>query len=117
METHAHFSVRFPHQTEPCAASVIVRCNPDNPTPLRRFRINDRVVDYSARKNPAGQFKAFLKNDEGEERELPDFVDTLIGNFVAACEGREELLVTGADGAQNVEWQLRILQNSNAGPA
>ena len=108
-ETDARFRLRFLSEQDPGAARVVVRCNPDRPVPLRRFTINGRTVDYTAHKNEAGEFHAFLTAGNGRQIELPDFVDTLIGNFVAACQGREPLAVTGADGAQNVEWQLKIL--------
>ncbi len=108
-ETDARFRLHFPGEQSTCAARIVVRCNPEREVPLRRFTINGRTVDYTARKNEQGEFHAFLTAGDGRSVELPDFVDTLIGNFVAACQDREPLLVTGADGAQNVEWQLKIL--------
>jgi predicted dehydrogenase len=110
-ETTAQFQVQLPDEPnrEPVAAGVTVRFNPDNPTPLRRFTINGRHVDYAGRKNAAGDFRTYLSAD-GKTLELPDFVDLLVGNFIAACQGKEELAVTGAHGAQNVAWQLKILE-------
>jgi predicted dehydrogenase len=113
MESHAEFQVRFEGQEQLCAARVTVRCNPENPVPLRRFTINGHKVDYSARKNETGDFKAFFKNEDGQEIEHDDLVDCLIGNFVAACRDKEPLVVTGDDGAQNVEWQLNILSRAS----
>lgn len=107
-ETDARFNVAL--DGGGCAARVVVRVNPDRDKPLRRFTINGRTVEYSARNNEQGQFHTFLKSDDGREIELRDLVDILIGNFVAACQGRESLIVTGADGGQNVEWQLKILE-------
>jgi hypothetical protein len=107
-ETDARFNVAL--DGGECAARVVVRVNPDRDRPLRRFSINGRTVEYSARNNQRGEFHTFLKGDDGQEIELRDLVDILIGNFVAACQGREELIVSGADGAQNVEWQLKILE-------
>jgi predicted dehydrogenase len=112
METDARFRLHFPGKQGICTARIVVRCNPERDVPLRRFTINGRTVDYTARKNERGEFHAFLTASDGRTIELPDFVDTLIGNFVAACRGDEPLTVTGADGAQNVEWQLRILAAS-----
>jgi predicted dehydrogenase len=109
METDARFRLHFPGEQGTCAARIVVRCNLEREVPLRRFTINGRIVDYTARKNERGEFHAFLTAGDGRTIELPDFVDTLIGNFVVACRGNEPLIVTGADGAQNVEWQLRIL--------
>lgn len=107
-ETSARFNVAL--DGGQCAARVVVRVNPERDRPLRRFTINNRTVEYSARNNEQGQFHTYLKSDDGREIELRDLVDILIGNFVAACQGREELIVSGADGAQNVEWQLKILE-------
>lgn len=115
-ETEARFQISFldaVRESERCEARIVVRVNPERATPLRRFAINGRAVDVTARKNAAGEFRAYLRSDDGREIEMPDFVDTLIGNFAAACQGRESLLVTGEDGAQNVEWQLQILQAAN----
>jgi predicted dehydrogenase len=112
-ESTARFRVQLPYEPhrEPIDAGVTVRFNPDNPTPLRRFIVNGRAVDYAGRKNADGEFRTFLTSGE-TTLELPDFVDLLIGNFVAACNQQETLRVTGADGAQNVEWQLKILEQA-----
>jgi predicted dehydrogenase len=107
-ETDARFNVALDGGV--CAARVVVRVNSDCAAPLRRFTINGRTVEYSARNNQQGQFHTFLKSDDGREVELRDLVDILIGNFVAACQGQEPLIVSGANGAQNVEWQLKILE-------
>ncbi len=115
-ETEARFQISFldaARDDERCQARVIVRVNPERATPLRRFTINGHTVDVAARKNAAGEFRAFLSSDDGRETEMPDFVDSLISNFTAACQGHEPLLVTGEDGAQNVAWQLQILQAAN----
>ena len=109
METDARFRLHFPGERGTCAARIVVRCNPQRDVPLRRFTINGRIVDYTASKNERGEFHAFLTAGDDRTIELPDFVDTLIGNFVEACRGNKPLIVTGADGAQNVEWQLSIL--------
>lgn len=113
-ETTARFNM---HQTQkpnrkPIAAGVTVRFNPDSPVPLRRFTINGCHVDYVGRKNEAGAFRTYLTAN-GSTLELPDFVDLLVGNFVDACHKQKPLRVTGADGAQNVEWQLKIMEKGH----
>ena len=108
-ESEAHFQLHDIDISRAIAAHIIVRYNPDAATPLRCFTINGRRINYAGRKDAQGEFRTYLTTESGQEIELPDFVDTLIGNFVAACQGQEQLLVTGADGAQNVEWQLKIL--------
>lgn len=111
-ETSARFRLRPASGGGPIRAEVIVRFNPDRAVPLRRFVIDGHAVDYVGRNNAAGEFRSYLTAEDGTSIELPDFVDTLIGNFVDACQGRAPLLVTGADGAQNVAWQLQILERA-----
>lgn len=107
METTAHFLLNTSDRS-PIKVSITTRCAPENPTPMRRFIINDYIIDYSGRNNAEGQFLSYLTTN-GKDEELPDFVDLLVGNFVAACQGNEELKVTGAHGAQNVAWMLQIM--------
>jgi hypothetical protein len=109
LESEAKFQIAFDSQSEMCEARVVVRVNGKRQTPLRRFVINGKTVDFSARNNAQGKFCAYLSNGE-REIELRDFVDILVGNFLDAVEGKDKLLVTGADGAQNVEWQLKMLR-------
>lgn len=111
MKSEARFSVRIAGQDELCAARIVVRCNPQRAVPRRRIVINGRAVDYVSHKNEAGDFKAFFSAG-AHTLEKPDLVDMLIGNFVRACAGKEALLVTGEDGARNVEMQLRLMQHS-----
>ena len=54
-------------------------------------------------------FVRVLSAPDGREKVCPDFVDSLIANFLAAARGKEKLEVTGAMGAQNVAWQWQIL--------
>ena len=110
-ETSARFRLETSYHTT-LDAEVVVRFNPDRTVPRRRFVIDGRTIDYVGRNNAAGQFRSFLTVEGGATVELPDFVDTLIGNFVAACQRREPLLVTGADGAQNMTWLLQILSGA-----
>ncbi|MBV9469109.1 MAG: Gfo/Idh/MocA family oxidoreductase, partial [Abitibacteriaceae bacterium] len=98
-----------PPQETPLKAHITVRYNPDRAVPLRQFVIDGQTIDYVGRNNAEGEFCSYLTAVDGRSIELPDFVDTLIGNFVQACQGQAPLTVTGADGAQNVAWQLQIL--------
>lgn len=106
-ETDARFTLHRENGT-PIKARLTVRCNPETPTPMRRFTINERAVDCAGRKNSSGDFLTYISNAENEI-EMPDLVDLLIGNFVAASQNRETLFVTGQDGAQNVAWMMEIL--------
>jgi hypothetical protein len=107
-ETDARFAVQRENGA-PIEARLTVRCNPETASPLRRFKLNGRAVDSSGRKNTSGDFLSYLSDGE-TEIEMPDLVDLLIGNFVAACREREPLFVTGQDGAQNVAWMMHILE-------
>jgi predicted dehydrogenase len=104
-ETEARFKL-WPSGVE---AHIIVRFNP-NRAPLRRFIIDGQIIDYSGRKDGNGEFWTYLTAQDGREQQLPDFVDSLIGNFIAACRGEEELVVTGVMGAQNVQWQWQLME-------
>jgi len=108
-ETDARFAVRRA-DGETIAARVVVRLEPGRDVPLRYFALDGHRVDYTAHKNANGDFHAYLTAEDGSEMELPDFVDTLIAQFVAACQDQGAPAATGADGAQNVEWQLKILE-------
>lgn len=107
-ETRAAFEVAQRNGNK-IKARVITRCNPSTPAPLRRFTINGVAFDYAGRKNESGEFLTFLSG-KGQEIEMPDLVDILIGNFLAAWQNREPLFVTGPDGARNVQWMLEILE-------
>lgn len=107
-ETVADFTIRRADGS-PIQARLIARCNPAAAAPLRRFTINGHAIDYAGRKNEDGDFLTYL-SDANTEVELPDLVDLLIGNFVAACGQQHPLFVTGADGAKNVEWMVKIME-------
>jgi len=107
METTASFQMNA-HRREPIEVHITTRCAPNSSVPLRRFILNDHNINYFGRNNEAGQFHSYLVKG-GQEEELPDFVDLLVENFVAACQGKELLKVTGAHGAQNVAWMLAIM--------
>lgn len=111
-ETEVRFQLLTAPDALPVKAHVIVRFNPNRAVPLRRFVLDGHPIDYVGRNNAAGEFRSYLTAEDGRSLELPDFVDTLIGNFVAACRGGVPLAVTGADGAQNVAWQLQLLEGA-----
>ena len=108
-ESQARFRVARPDGSV-LNAHVTVRFNPQATVPERRFTLNGQWVDYFGRKDEAGEFRTFLCAQDGREVRMPDLVDALVANFVAACQGTEAVAVTGAAGAQNVDWQLSILE-------
>jgi predicted dehydrogenase len=107
METNATFLMDA-HRRYPIEVNITTRCAPNATVPLRRFILNNHNINYFGRNNKEGQFHSYLVKG-GKEEELPDLVDLLVKNFVEACNGNEELKVTGAHGAQNVAWMLQIL--------
>lgn len=107
-ETAARFKL-WPSGVE---AQIVVRFNPDRPSPLRCFKINDTRIDYAGRKDQNGAFWTYLSTPDGREIQLPDFVDSLVGNFIGAVRGEQEILVPGIMGAQNVAWQWQLLEAS-----
>lgn len=111
-ETDARCRARRPDGTT-VAAHFAVRYNPDSAVPARTFALNGKTIAYAGRKDATGEFRTYLTDESGNSEELPDLVDSLIGNFVDACRGGAELIVTGAHGAQNVDWQLRILEQAS----
>ena len=104
-QTQANFTL----ENSGISAEIIVRFDPDANPPLRRVAFDNCVVDLGGRKNDNGEFCAVLSTPDGREIVCPDFVDSLIANFLMAARGEAELEVTGAMGAQNVAWQWQIL--------
>lgn len=107
-ESEASFHLK--NGTQTINVHLHVALNPERTVPKRTFQINGSAVDYAARNNENGEFRAYLQNED-RVLELPDFVDTLVGNFVRAVEGEEALWVSGEDGAQVVEWQLKLMNH------
>lgn len=110
-ESRAEFTLRR-REGELISARVIVRFDPYANPPQRYFEFNGQRVGYAGRKNTAGDFVSFLTAPNGSETELPDLVDLLIGQFVRACRGQTAVPVSGAEGAQNVAWQLKIIEQA-----
>lgn len=83
-------------------------CNvPEGPL-LRRFGVDDVLVDYEGRNDEQGIYSAYLKLGDSELK-ATDFVQSSISRFVAAAQGTGEPLATVADGRQNLHMQLRLL--------
>ena len=108
-EHDSEASFRLKSDAQTVNVHLQVALNPERAVPKRTFQINGKAVDYAARNNERGEFRAYLQNQD-RVLELPDFVDALIGNFVRAVKGEETLWVSGEDGAQVVEWQLKLME-------
>lgn len=91
-------------------SSLLVRFDAQANPPRRCFRFDDKVVELAGHREPDGEFRALLTDAQGEKTVRDDFVDTLVGDFLAAVRGDKELLVSAAMGVQNVAWQHAILE-------
>ncbi len=88
-------------------ATVQIGCVPGQ-DPVRRVTLNGKSVDYSGFKDTDGIFKGRMETLGQAPITLPDFVNSLIGNFVAACQGKAQLQVDGAAGERNLELLLQL---------
>ncbi len=108
-QTHASFRLMSSRREE-LRASVLVRFDAQASPPRRCFRFDDNTVELAGRREPDGEFRALLTSGGGLQTVRDDFVDTLIGDFLAAARSEKSLLVSGAMGLQNVAWQHAILE-------
>ena len=76
----------------------------ENREPRRRFSFNGRVVQYRRTRDHRAQYTA----PDDYDSLYDDPVDYLLGNFTRACRGKEDLLISGEFGRQNLEWLLKI---------
>jgi len=66
-------------------------------------------VDYEGRNDEDGVYRAFVSHGDHEICDT-DFVETSLGKFVAAVRGdADRPLATVAEGLQNLEMQLTLL--------
>jgi len=110
-QTHAEFTIVSAHGAA-IESSILVRFDPQASPPRRCFRFDDKVVELAGHREPDGEFRALLTDAGGRKTVRDDFVDTLVGDFLASARGDKELLVTGEMGVQNVAWQHAILEAS-----
>ena len=106
LEAIAVFRMRRP-DGRTIRVSVEIGCVPGR-EPRREVVLNDSRVEYAGFQDTDGVFKARIWNTGGETRVVPDFVNSLMGNFVRAHAGIEPLRVSGAMGAENLDWLLRL---------
>lgn len=91
-----------------CRAHLVCRNRPEGAL-VRRFGINDLLVDYEGRNDASGTYRAWLSR-EGEEIAAQDFMEASIERFVRAIRGDvERPLATVPEGLQNLQMQLRLL--------
>lgn len=109
-EVVIRFAVRCGDGRLITARAVVRRFNgeAEGRKPRRRIALNGRVVTYSGFTGVDGVYKAEFAAPDGYVSHYRDPVDFLIGNFVAACAGREPLLIDGDFGARNLDWLLTL---------
>lgn len=91
-----------------CRAHIVCRNRPEGDL-IRRFGINDVLVDYEGRNDDSGVYRAYLSRD-GDEMCAQDFVEASIQRFVEVVRGdAERPLATAAEGLQNLQMQLVLL--------
>jgi len=90
-----------------CRAHIVCRNRPQGEL-VRRFGINDVLVDYEGRNDDTGTYRAWLSRGD-DEICAQDFVEASIERFVGAVRGDRGPLATVADGLQNLHMQLRLL--------
>jgi predicted dehydrogenase len=94
-----------------CQAQIVCRNRPEGDL-VRRFGINDILVDYEGRNDDEGVYRAYLTYD-GEESCHQDFMEKSLEQFVAAVRGDvQSPLATVADGLQNLQIQLTLLDSA-----
>jgi len=76
--------------------------------PSRRVAFNGRVVSYNGVKMADGSYLAQYVSADGYISHYPDPVDFLVGNFIRTCWGDDQLVISPAQGVQNLEWLLNI---------
>lgn len=108
-EARARFDFSDGEQT--CRCEVIVRDLPEG-KPVRRFGINDFIVDCEGRADETGAYRCVLS--EGSVEEMgDDFMSLHIAQFLACVEDPKlDLLASGETGLRNVELQLQVLQHA-----
>ncbi len=98
----------------PVCSARIVCCNRPEGDLVRRFGVNDVLVDYEGRNDDSGVYKAYLTY-EGDEIATQDFVEASIERFLQAVRGEvAQPLATVADGLTNLRMQLHLLNRAQS---
>lgn len=88
------------------AVSILVRNVPEGPL-VRRFGVDDALVDYEGRNDEQGVYAAYLTLGD-REMKATDFMQASISRFVEAVQGKGPVLATIEDGLANLDMHLRI---------
>jgi hypothetical protein len=108
LQTDARFIARG-EDGLPIDVSIVVRRSLEAGPPIRRFTFNGASIACSGRRNSAGHYRTYLSTGDGMDLEISDPVDSLIGQFVRACQGEGRPAVDGPEGVLNLHYQLQIL--------
>ena len=92
-----------------CRSEIVVRDRASG-NPVRRFGVNDFIVECEGRNDEQGIFRSVLRS--GQKSLIgADFMSLLISQFVEAVqETDKEPLVSGEVGLRNLELQTQILR-------
>ena len=109
-EARACFDFRVRDQVRTCRCEIVVRDVLEG-QPIRRFGINDFIVDCEGKADETGAYRCVLSS-EAIEDVGEDFMSLHIAQFMS-CVKTPTLapLVSGEIGARNLELQLQILQH------
>lgn len=88
-------------------------CNVREGPLVRRFGVDDVLVDYDGRSDEQGVFSAYLTLEDYELK-TTDFVESSIGRFIGAVRGETEPLAPVTDGLRNLEMQLELMRIGRA---
>lgn len=91
-----------------CHARFELRNVPSDAKPKRRFGFNDCVYTYEGRNDDTCEFRAYLICCDDCEFVFDDFVLANHERFVAAAQGRGEVLVSPHDALAGFDLQLRL---------
>ena len=92
-----------------CEVEIILR-DIDEGSPIRRFGVNDFLVDWGGYADDEGVYRALLKHGD-EEYHCNDFLHILIEEFASAVRGDGgKVVVSGRDGVLNQEYMVGLLR-------
>ncbi len=91
-----------------CRVQIVCANRPEGEL-VRRYGINDRLVDYEGRNDAEGVYRAYLTCD-GAESCHQDFMEGSIERFVDAVKGdAKRPRATVGEGCENLRMQLTLL--------
>jgi len=108
-ETTVNFECAFPSGKR-CAVRFVFVNKKERPF-VRRFGLNDVIVDYTGRNDADGVYKTFL-SFEGKEYKFEDLMRLCIRSFVNAVRGEGEPLVSAEEAYRNLELQVELMSKA-----